>query len=44
MKENKVAYPRESRIAGHTKQSNMTEDAEIVVGRTGFWPERVGHV
>nr|DAN12796.1 MAG TPA: hypothetical protein [Caudoviricetes sp.] len=22
----------------------MTEDAEIVVGRTSFWPKRVGHV
>ena len=32
MKENKVTYPRESRIAGHTKQSNMTEE-EDVVGR-----------
>lgn len=43
MKENKVTYPRESRIAGHTKQSNMAE----VVGcgrEKGCWPERVGHV
>lgn len=32
MKENKVTYPRESRIAGHTKQSNMAEEAENVVG------------
>ncbi len=29
MKENKVIYPRESRIAGRTKQSNMAEDAEM---------------
>ena len=28
MKENKVTYPHESRIVGHTKQSNMAEDEE----------------
>lgn len=30
MKENKVTYPRESRIAGCIKQSNMAEEAVLV--------------
>lgn len=29
MKENKVTYPHESRIVGHTKQSSMAEDEDV---------------
>ena len=29
MKENEVTYPRESGIAGHTKQSSMAEDEDV---------------
>lgn len=36
MKGNKVTYPRESRIAGHTKKSNMAEDRSgYVEGASG---------
>lgn len=36
MKENEVTYPRESGIAGHTKQSSMAEDRSgYVEGASG---------
>ena len=36
MKENEVTYPRESGIAGHTKQSSMAEDEDVRQGERAF--------